>query len=143
MPFKKKQKIAIFDIDGTIFRKNMHFELIDELAWMNVFPREVRNKLVAIYSQWLEHKGTYEQYRVALVDLYAKHIRGRARKEVERASKMVIPFHENKTYIFAEQLIADLRKKQYHVIAVSGSPSEIVEEYNRKHLHFDRVFGSV
>ena len=35
-----KKKLAIFDIDGTIFRKNLHFELIDELSWRGIFSRE-------------------------------------------------------------------------------------------------------
>lgn len=139
----KKSKIAIFDIDGTIFRKNLHFELINELAWMKIFPKKVRDDLVNLYVDWIEHKGTYEAYRKALVDLYAQNISGCSKEDVEKASKIVIPFHENRTYIFAEELIEKLRKKEYNIIAVSGSPIEIVEEYNRRHLKFDQVFGSI
>jgi HAD superfamily hydrolase (TIGR01490 family) len=139
----KKNKIAIFDIDGTIFRKNLHFELIDELAWMNIFPRKVRNRLVELYTEWLEHKGTYESYRRSLVDLYAYHIKGCRQEDVIKASRYVVPFYANRTYIFAEDLIKKLKKSGYHLIAISGSPIEIVEEYNRQHLKFDQVFGSV
>ena len=139
----KLGKIAIFDIDGTIFRKNLAFELINELSWMGVFPHSVRNKLVHHYTSWLEHKGTYEQYRLALVELYEKHIAGCKKSDVERASKSVIAFHQDRTYIFAEELIAKLRRESYHIISVSGSPVEIVKEYNHRHLHFEEVFGSV
>ena len=59
-----------------------------------------------------------------------------------RAAKEVVPFFQNRTYVFAENLIKKLRSENYSIIAVSGSPSEIVEEYN-KHLQFDAVFGSV
>lgn len=138
-----KQPVAIFDIDGTIFRKNLHFELINELSWMKVFPSEIRKKLSAIYSDWLEHEGTYDEYRRALVTLYAKHVKGIARKDVLQAAKIAIPFQAKRTYIFAEKLMRELRKKKYHIIAVSGSPLEIVEEYNRHYLKFDAVFGSV
>jgi len=138
-----KDKIAIFDIDGTIFRKNLHFELIDELTWLKVFPRTVRDSLIKLYTSWLEHKGTYEAYRRALVDLYAEHIRGCTQKDVLRASKVVMPFYAERTYIFTEDLIAKLKKQNYCIIAISGSPIEIVEEYNRRHLNFDAVFGSV
>lgn len=138
-----KNKIAIFDIDGTIFRKNLHFELINELSWMRVFPRKVRDTLTELYTNWLEHKGTYEAYRLALVNLYSRHIRGCTLENVKEASKAVISFHEDRTYIFAEDLIKKLRKEDYHIIAISGSPIEIVEEYNANHLNFDKVFGSV
>lgn len=136
------QKIAVFDIDGTIFRKNLAFELIDELVWNNVFDRSVRKTLVDFYTRWLDHKGTYEEYRKALVSLYAQNLKGCAKADIEKASREVVPFYQFRTYIFANDLIAKLRKENYNIIAVSGSPVEIVEEYNR-YLKFDAVFGSV
>ncbi|MFZ2881762.1 MAG: HAD-IB family phosphatase, partial [Candidatus Moraniibacteriota bacterium] len=137
-----KNKIAVFDIDGTIFRKNLAFELINELVWLKVFKKEVRNKLVHAYTRWLDHNGTYEEYRKELVALYAENIKGCSRDKIIEASKIVVPFFKDRTYIFANKLIAELRKKGYHIIAVSGSPIEIVEEYN-KYLKFDAAFGSV
>jgi len=137
-----KNKIAVFDIDGTIFRKNLAFELINELAWMKVFRREVRKELVQLYTSWLDHHGTYEEYRKALVKLYVENIKGCTRDQIIEASQVVVPFFKDRTYIFADNLITELKKKGYHLIAVSGSPIEIVEEYN-KHLKFDAVFGTV
>lgn len=40
-------------------------------------------------------------------------------------------------------MIAKLKGEGYHIIAISGSPLEVVEEYNQRHLHFEKVFGSV
>lgn len=139
----KKTKLAIFDIDGTIFRKNLHFVLINELVFSKVFPKKVKNILVDVYADWLEHRGTYEKYRISLVDLYSKHIEGCKKEDILKASKDVIRFHERRTYIFAENLIRKLKKENYCIIAISGSPSEVVEEYNKNHLKFDKVFGSV
>ncbi|HBP00748.1 MAG: Haloacid dehalogenase, IB family protein [Candidatus Moranbacteria bacterium GW2011_GWE1_49_15] len=139
----KQNRLAVFDIDGTIFRKNLHFELINELSWINVFPRKVRDQIVHLYTNWLEHKGEYESYRLGLVELFEKHIKGCKKEDVVRASEMVVSFHKDRTYIFAEDLIRKLRDDGYNIIAISGSPIEIVEEYNKKHLKFDKVFGSV
>jgi HAD superfamily hydrolase (TIGR01490 family) len=137
-----KKKIAVFDIDGTIFRKNLSFELIEELSWLGIFRKEVRKELVKHYVNWLDHKGVYEDYRKALVVLYAKNIQGCFKVDVEKASQIAAPFYKDRTYIFANQLIERFRKKGYAIIAVSGSPSEIVEEYN-KYLKFEKVFGTV
>lgn len=139
----KKNKIAIFDIDGTIFRKNLHYELIGELAWMKVFPKDVLQKLREVYTNWIEHAGTYEDYRQSLVNLYSEHIKGCSEEDVLKAARAVVPFHERRTYIFAEDLIRHFRKEGYHLIAISGSPIEIVKEYNESYLKFDQVFGSV
>ncbi|MFA6973336.1 MAG: HAD family phosphatase [Parcubacteria group bacterium] len=138
----KKTKLAVFDIDGTIFRKNLAFELINELAWMKVFEKSVRNELTKLYTRWLDHKGTYEDYRKALVKLYYENITGCTKLEVVEASKIVVPFFKDRTYVFANDLIKKLKAENYAIIAISGSPLEIVEEYN-KHLKFDAVFGSV
>lgn len=139
----QKNKLATFDIDGTIFRKNLHFELIDELAWFKVFSKNVRRELIRDYTDWLEHKGTYENYRQRLVHLYSKNIKGCSVEDVKKASKAVVSFHKDRTYVFAEKIIKKLKDENYHIIAISGSPIEIVREFNEEHLHFDEVFGSV
>ena len=106
-----QRKLAIFDIDGTIFRKNLSFELINELSWMKIFPKSVRKELVHHYSDWLNHEGTYEEYRRALVNLYDTNIKGCKREDILDASRKVVPFYKNRTYIFAENLIKKLRKE--------------------------------
>jgi HAD superfamily hydrolase (TIGR01490 family) len=138
---EKKNKIAVFDIDGTIFRKNLAFELINELSWAKVFDKQIRNELTHVYVKWLDHKGVYEDYRKALVELYFKNIKGCRKDDVLKASSVVMSFFKDRTYIFANDLIKKLKEENYHIIAISGSPSEIVEEYN-KYLKFDKVFGT-
>ena len=137
-----QKKQAIFDIDGTVFRKNLHFELIEELSWSGLFSKDARRVLVRIYARWLEHRGTYEEYRKKLISVYARELKGCRQKDVFAASKIVADFNKDRTYIFARDLIEKLKKENYTVIAISGSPIEVIKEYN-KFLRFDEVFGSV
>jgi HAD superfamily hydrolase (TIGR01490 family) len=137
-----KKKLAIFDIDGTIFRKNLHFELIDELSWRGIFSKDARRALVRIYANWLEHRGTYEEYRKKIVSTYEKELKGCRQKDIIDASRKVADFNKDRVYIFARDLIKKLRADGYILIAISGSPVEIVKEYN-KYLKLDEVFGSV
>jgi HAD superfamily phosphoserine phosphatase-like hydrolase len=136
------KKLAIFDIDGTIFRKNLHFELIDELSWRGIFSKNARKILVSVYASWLDHKGIYEEYRKKIISIYEKELRGCKQKDIIDASKKVAEFNKDRIYIFARDLIKKLRIDHYAIIAISGSPVEIVTEYN-KFLKFDEVFGSV
>lgn len=138
----RKTKIAILDIDGTIFRKNLHFELINELVWMGVFPKEVRGRLTRAYSHWLEHEGTYEEYKHELVNIYAEFLPGVHEDDVKKACRELVPFHAKRTYIFSEELIQKLRAHNYYLMVISGSPQEVVDEYNEHYLHFDLAYGS-
>lgn len=137
-----KKRLSVFDIDGTIFRKNLHFELIDELSWRGIFSKRARSVLVSAYAEWLEHRGTYEDYRKKIIRIYEKELKGCAQKEIIEASRKVAEFNKDQTYIFARDLVKKLRKEKYVIIAISGSPIEIVKEYN-KYLKLDEVFGSV
>ncbi len=137
----KKNKIAIFDIDGTIFRKNLAFELINELAWMRIFPKTVREELVDVYGNWLNHEGTYEAYRIKLVDLYEKNICGKNQEDIIEASKRVAQFNAKRVYIYAKKIIEEMRG-DYAMLMISGSPVEIVKEYSDI-FKFDGYFGSV
>jgi HAD superfamily hydrolase (TIGR01490 family) len=137
-----KNKLAIFDIDGTIFRKNLHFELIDELSWRGVFSKSARRELVKTYARWLEHRGTYEEYRKKIVSIYGKELKGCCQKDIVDASRKVADFNKDRVYIYAKNLIKKLRQEKYRIIAISGSPIEIVSEYN-KYMKFNEVFGSV
>ena len=51
-------------------------------------------------------------------------------------------FNKDRVYIFARDLIKRLKKENYIIIAISGSPIEVIKEYN-KYFKFDEVFGSV
>lgn len=137
-----KKRLAVFDIDGTIFRKNLHFELIDELSWRGIFSKHARKVLVSAYAEWLEHRGTYEDYRKKIIRIYEKELKGCVQKEIVEASRKVAEFNKDRTYIFARNLVKKLGKEKYAIIAISGSPIEIVKEYN-KYLKLDEVFGSV
>ena len=136
-----KNKLAIFDIDGTIFRKNLHFELIDELAYMGIFEKSVRSELVRLYGHWLDHEGTYEEYRDKLVKLYELHIKGCKQNDISEASKSVAKFNAKRTYIFANKQIERLQN-DHMMLMISGSPIEIVKEYANI-FKFDHFYGSV
>ena len=137
----KKNKLAIFDIDGTIFRKNLHFELIAELVYMKIFDKSVRRELVKLYGHWLDHEGTYEEYRDKLVKLYEVYIKGCNQRDIVTASESVVLFNAKRTYIFANRQIKKLRK-DHLMLVISGSPIEIVKEY-AKIFKFDAYYGSV
>lgn len=139
---QRKNKLAVFDIDGTIFRKNLHFELIEELVYEKIFSSTVKTELVGAYGAWLNNEGTYDQYRIKLVKLYGKYIRGCSQSKVLDAAKQVASFNAKRIYILARDMIKKLKKENYLLLTISGSPFEIVKEYAQI-FDFDAFYGSV
>ncbi len=137
----KKNKVAIFDVDGTIFRRNLHFELLSELVYLKIFKKEVKSKLVEIYGRWLNNEGTYEAYRDNLVRLYEENIKRKNQRDITKAARIVAHFNRKRIYLFTKGLIEKMRDDHVMVI-ISGSPIEIVGEYS-KMLGFDEHYGSV
>ncbi|MBM3256589.1 MAG: HAD-IB family phosphatase [Candidatus Moranbacteria bacterium] len=136
-----KRPIAIFDIDGTIFRKNLQFELLEGLSYEGIFPREVRNKIVEYYRAWLENRGSYEKYRINLVRLYRQCLKGCFPRDVVRIAKKVAAFHHGRLFLYTAKLFHKLQKTHF-TVAISGSPQEIVKEFN-EYLKFNEAYGTV
>ena len=71
---KKKQKVAIFDVDGTIFRSSFLIEVVEGMISKGVFPKNSRQKYEKEYIAWLNRIGTYEDYITAVVNVFEKNI---------------------------------------------------------------------
>jgi HAD superfamily hydrolase (TIGR01490 family) len=138
---KEQKKLAIFDIDGTIFRSSLVIELIKGLVKAGVFPKAALRETEEEYLAWVNRKGAYEAYINKVVKIYTKYIKGKEFSKVERVAKSVIACQKDRNYRFTGNLIKELKEKKYLLAAISGSPSYIVEEYAKK-IGFDFFFGT-
>ncbi len=136
------KKVAIFDIDGTIFRSSLLIELTDALIQEGIFPARARKIYAKTYKNWLDRKGTYEDYIIAVIRAFENNIKGISHKAFLKIAKKVVAFHKNRVYRYSRDLVKDLKKKNYYLLAISNSPREIVEEFARK-LGFDKVYGRI
>lgn len=137
-----KKPIAVFDIDGTIFRSSLIVELTDALVMEGVFPKSARKRYAKEYSRWLERKDSYEKYIAGVVRAYVKNIRGVSQPKIWEVSSRVMAFHQNRVYRFTRDLVKELKKKKYFLIAISNSPLDIVQPFARS-IGFDKVYGRV
>jgi len=125
------QKIAVFDIDGTIFRSSLVIELLYELVECKVFPKSALKLVDKDFFAWLNREGHYEDYINKVVEVYRENIKGKKVKDFERAEQRVIEKHKGKVYRFTRSLIKNLKNKNYIIIAISGSPIGIVEKFSK------------
>ncbi len=134
-------KLAIFDIDGTIFRSSLVIELSHALVEKGIFPKSARAQIGKEYLAWLNRKGSYEAYINQVVKIYIKHIAGKSFALVQKVAATVIAYQKDRTYRFTRDLIKKLKKQNYLLVAISGSPSYIVGAY-AKAIGFDLFFGT-
>ena len=73
---KKKQKLAIFDVDGTIFRSSLLIQVVNKLIEVEAFPKEARQIFAREEERWLDREGDYQEYIDAVVHTFLKHLKG-------------------------------------------------------------------
>ncbi len=136
----KKRKLAVFDIDGTIFRSSLLIELVNGLVEDGVFPKKAKKEMEADYLAWLNRIGHYNTYIMQVVDIHKKYIKGCSQKKVHETAKRVIDWHKDRVYRYTRDLAKQLRREGYYLVAISGSPDYIVSMF-AKYMHFDAAFG--
>jgi HAD superfamily hydrolase (TIGR01490 family) len=136
------KKVAIFDIDGTIFRSSLLIETTEALINAGVFPAGARQVYAKAYENWANRKDSYKKYIWAVIKAYGKNIVGVSRAKYIAVVRNVIAFHHNRAYRYTRDLVKKLKKSGYYLLAISNSPMEVVEKFGR-HMGFDKVYGRI
>ncbi len=137
----QKRKVAVLDIDGTIFRSSLLIELTWELIRLGIFPAVVKENLNQSYKRWRQRKGSYENYITQVVKVFMRRVSGCQMEDIITASRTVIRDQKNEVYVYTRNLIKKLKNEDYFLLAISGSPIEIVHLFGKRYS-FDLVLGS-
>jgi HAD superfamily hydrolase (TIGR01490 family) len=134
---------AFFDIDGTIYREGLitevfkkiiKYELVEEKKWYS----EVRPSFI----KWDKRQGDYDTYLLKMVDIYMEAIKGISRNHIDYIAKKVIEQKGYRVYTFSRERIRWHKEQGHIVIAISGSPIELVREMSSKY-NMDDYRGSI
>lgn len=137
-----QRKVAIFDIDGTIFRSSLLIELVEALIADGLFPATAQKNYEREYKRWLNREDTYEKYIMAVVAVFTKNIKGVPYKSFLDTGKKMVANKKNMVYRYTRDLIKDLKKRGYFLLAISQSPKGILDPFC-KELGFDKVYGRI
>ncbi len=135
-------KIAIFDIDGTIFRSSLLIELFNELLRRGVFPETARYDVDRKYIAWLNRKGHYNDYMISVVNIFYDNLAGCSVHKIEPAIRAVIRRQKDRVHRYPRHLIQELRKKGYFIMAISNSPEPMVKRFATM-MKFDTAIGHI
>ncbi|QQR64468.1 HAD family phosphatase [Candidatus Kaiserbacteria bacterium] len=136
------QKVAFFDIDGTVFRSSLFIEVVEGCIKAGVFPKDTQKAYAREYHAWQNREGSYEAYVTAVVEAFMEHIRGVYYGDFADVGRSVVTTQGKQTYRYTRDLIQTLRAQGYFVVAISQSPKTILDEFCAAY-GFDKVYGRI
>ena len=135
------KKIAVFDIDGTLFRWQLYHELVFELKKLGYFTGEALD-LDAALTSWQGRQISWSEYETKVVHVIEHNIATIAPDVLETAAKNVVEASGHKIYNYTAKLLRSLQAEGYFTIAISGSQHEIAEQFATRY-GFDECIGSL
>ncbi len=137
----EKKPVAVFDIDGTIFRSSLLIELVDRLVEKDIFPKEARENYEAAREDWHNRKGEYGPFINKVVISFATYLKGLPYGDVADVAGEIIEEMKFRTYSYTRDLVAELKSNGYYLLAISHSPKFIVDGFGYE-LGFDKSYGT-
>ena len=137
-----REPLAVFDVDGTLFRRGLMPALTRRLVDEGVFSERVREELSRDYYAWVERRGSYETYDELVVELFLRELEGVSVAELRRCATVEVEAHGRRLHMYPRDVTKRLKQAGYHLIAISGSPQEILDLFLEP-LGFDRAWGTV
>jgi len=137
-----KKCAAFFDIDGTIYREGLITELFKKLITHELVSENTWVDAVKpAFMKWDKRQGYYDEYLDRMVEMYIESIIGVRQDHITHIAKRVIEQKGERVYRFTRSEIERHNKIGNMVIAISGSPVELVSEMARKY-NFDDYRGT-
>src|SRR3989344_8263393 len=121
------RKVAVFDIDGTIFRSSLLIQIVDRMMEEGVFDKRAAADFARQKMAWLDRKGDYDAYIMAVVKVFVANIKGVEYAVFARIAEEVVAEQKDRVYRYTRDLIKALKRRGYFLLAVSHSPKGILD----------------
>lgn len=142
MKNKEQQKVAVFDVDGTIFRSSLLIEVVEACIRSGLFPQSAKDAYKYEHDAWVNREGDYHAYIMAVVECFMTHIKGVFYGDFAELARKTVDEQQLKTYRYTRDLVKQLKKDGYFLLAISHSPKTILDMFCPD-LGFDKVYGMI
>src|SRR2546425_532938 len=133
-----KKQVAIFDVDGTIFRSSLLIQIVERLIFVGAFPEEAHDEFEKQHEKWLNREGDYGEYIQAVVESFLRHLKGVQYGVLADAAEVVVEDQWKRVYRYTRDLLKKLKRDGYFLLAISHSPKTILDKFCPR-LGFDKV----
>ena len=136
------RKLAIFDLDGTVYRWQLYHEVVFALRDKGLFPPEMTARLEQAYDAWTNRQLSFDLYERQVIDTLVGSLTDIPPHVFDEVAREVSERSGRKTYRYTLDLMHQLKVQGYFLLAVSGSQQEVAELFARK-FEFDDCIGSL
>ena len=132
---ENKKKFAAFDIDGTLFRGALFRELVYDLLADGAIPSSLTKNFDEAEKAWKtrQRETAFQEYEEAMASSFDDSLVDIDIAAFEKAAASVVDRVGDYVYTYTRDLAAALKKQGYTLIAISGSPHELVEPFVAKY----------
>lgn len=138
----RKRRIAVFDVDGTIFRSSLFIQLVRRLIEQKKLPESMYRAYAREEKKWVNREGSYDAYVAAMVHASEHYFQGLSLDAFSESARFVVDAQWKHVYRYTRDILKDLKKRGYYLLAVSHSP-KIILDYFCPRLGFDKTYGII
>lgn len=135
---------GVFDIDGTLIRWQLYHAISDAFVKLGYVSPEDYQIVKDARMVWKrrERDDDFKPYEKVVIATYEKVLRTLNPAQLEAAVTAVFDEYKDQVYTYPRQLLKNLKRKGYFMLAISGSQVEIVEKM-AQYWGFDDYLGTV
>ncbi len=121
---------AVFDIDGTLVRWQLYHAIADELVKLGYIDGKAFSDVKDARMQWKKRSDpeAFKKYEKQLVEAYQNLLVELPVEHFKEAVESVFEKYKDQVYTYTRDLIKDLKKQGYMLLAISNSQIEIVQK---------------
>ena len=133
-------KAAFFDVDYVVYSGAIGREFFEYLCKNGIFPKEGLKEINRLNKLFEDGKLEILHFLRKLINLWCRCIKGRKKEEIENAARNLMKEKKKNINKKIKGIIDEL-KEEYLIIAVSGSPIEIIRALS-EYVHFDHIIAT-
>lgn len=135
---------AVFDLDGTLIRWQLFHVIVDRLGKAGRIDKDIYQDILDSRMAWKrrEQSDGFDRYQIKLIDAYNSVVTNLSLNELKELANRAFEEHKDQSYVFARNLMKELKSKGYMLFAISGSFTEVVQLI-AGHYGFDDSAGTM
>lgn len=135
-----EKKIAVFDIDGTLFRWQLYHEVVLKLLEHDFFTEEQAGSIRKTFYSWQSRESAFGEFEKSTIPALEAQLSTLGVETFNDIVNEILLESSHKVYSYTRNLALKLKQDGYFLLAISGSMQEIAEPFATQY-GFDDCIG--